>query len=98
MYAIASDLYHNNNYKNNCSFENSETVYNLFVNNKTCSLDLYSYSGILQTKTVLFTVNASSHKTNWITTARCLLCLGLIYAQVVSLKKDLEVEQNGTSP
>ena len=43
---------------------------NLFVSNNTCSLDLYSED--LQTKTVLFTRNASSHKTN------CLLYLAFL--------------------
>ena len=37
-----------------------------FVSTNTCSLDLYS--GDLQTTTVLFTRNVSSHNINWITT------------------------------
>ena len=44
------------------------SAYNLFASNNTCSLDLFS--GDHQTTTVLFTRNASSHKTEWIPTAR----------------------------
>ena len=64
---------------------------NLFVSNKICSLDLYS--GDLQTMTVLFTRSATSHKTDWITTIRCLFALALLNAQVISLMKVLEVER-----
>ena len=40
------------------------SAYNHFVRNNICSL--YLYSGDLQTTTVLFTRNASLHKTDWI--------------------------------
>ena len=50
------------------------SVHILRVNNYSCSLDLYSWN--LQTTSVLFTLHASSHKTNWITTDYSrLLCL-----------------------
>ena len=80
-------------YKNkfNCSL--FFFAYNLFINNNTCSLDLYSSN--LQTTTVLFTRNASSHKTDWIHTTRCLFSLAILYAQVISLMKVLEVECSG---
>ena len=48
------------------------SAYNLFVSNNTCSLNLYS--AVLKTTTVLFTFDASLHKTDWITTACCLSC------------------------
>ena len=57
-----------------CSISFSD--YNLFVINNTCLLNLYS--GDLQTTTALFTRNASSRKTDWITTTRCPLCLVLV--------------------
>ena len=47
-------------------------AYNLFVSHNICSLDLYS--GDLQTTTVLFACNVSSHQADWVTTTRCLLC------------------------
>ena len=44
---------------------------------------------------VLFSRNESSHKFDWNITARCLLCLVLLYVQVISLMKVLEVECTG---
>ena len=44
---------------------------NFFASTNTCWLDLYS--GDLQTMTVLYTHNESSHKTDRITTVRRLL-------------------------
>ena len=65
-------------------------AYKLFVNNSTCSLDLYSSD--LQTTTVLFTIYSSSHKTDWILTTRCLICLVVLYAHANSMMKVLEAE------
>ena len=45
----------------------------------------------------LFCSHATSHKADWILTTCCLLCLGLLYAQVISLMKVLEVERSGLS-
>ena len=39
--------------------------------------------------------NASSHKTDWITTTRCQLCLALLCLQVISLMKVPKVERLG---
>ena len=52
------------------------SAYYLFASNNTCPLDLYS--GDLQTTTVLFTHNSSSHKTDRITTTCRLLFLALL--------------------
>ena len=49
----------------------------------------------LQTTIILFTRNASSHKTDWIPTTRCPLCFAYLYAPVFSLMKVLEVERSG---
>ena len=66
------------------------SAYNLFVRNNTCSLDLYS--GDLQTTTVLFTHNATSHKSDWITTTCCcMLCVVFKYFCTNSLTNVLEV-------
>ena len=94
MCATVFNLY--NVYNNNCLHDILITTicnsaYNLFVRNYSCSLDLYS--GDLQTMTVLFTRSATSHKTDWITTIRCLFALALLNAQVISLMKVLEVER-----
>ena len=43
----------------------------------------------------LFASHATSHKADWITTTRCLLCLALFYEQLISLMKVLEVERSG---
>ena len=43
------------------------------------SFPLDQYSGDHQTTTVLFTLNASSLKTDWITTNLRLLCLAFLY-------------------
>ena len=86
MCASVSNLYniYNNNYNNNC-LSIFFSTYNLSASNNAYPLDLYS--GDLQTTSVLFTHNASSHKTDWITTARCLLCLGFLYSYKNSLTK-----------
>ena len=69
MCATVSDLY--NVYNNNCSF------LILLCLQPYCKRRSYRSSerGDLHTTTVLFTCNASSHKTDWITTDYCLLCL-----------------------
>ena len=54
----------------------------------TCSYDLYS--GDLQNRTVLFTRNASSHKTDWITTDCSLLCITNILEMERSCSRLLE--------
>ena len=48
-------------------------AYKLFASNKTCSLDLYMYSGELQTTTVLFTCNFTQGWLNsyWSLSALC---------------------------
>ena len=65
-------------------------AYALCANNNTCSLDLYNED--VQTSTVLFTCDASSHKTDWILTTRCLLCLASLYAYVNDLINVLDVK------
>ena len=62
----------------------------LRVSTNNCSVDLYN--GDLHTTTVFFTRNASSHKTDWILTTGCLLCLTFLYAHVNSLINIFEVE------
>ena len=62
---------------------------NLFANNKTYSLNLYS--GDLQTTTVLFTFDKSSHKAEWITSSLRLLCLTLLLSYTISI---MNVKQN----
>ena len=76
-------------YNNNLFYSLFFFAYNLFVNNNACSFDLYSSD--LQT-TVLFTCNAFSHKTDWVLTTCCLLCLVFLDAHANSLIKVLEVE------
>ena len=80
--ATGSNLY--NVYGNKIACTIFFSAGNLFVSNNTCSLNLYSRD--LITKTVTFTRNASSHKTNWIITTRFLLCLAFIKTKAKSHK------------
>ena len=60
-------------------FSQKYSAYKLFKSNNTCALDLYSRD--LQTTTVHFTSNVSSHKTDWITTdSLCAMSCHFIYA------------------
>ena len=69
------------------------SAHNLFVSTNTYSLGMYSEE--LQTTNVFFTCNTSSHKTDWIATDFCLLCLAFLYPHVFCLMKVLAVARLG---
>ena len=66
------------------------SAHELILSAKTYALDLHSEE--LQATIGFFTRNASSHKTDWILTYCCPLCLAFFYTQAFSQHNVLKVE------